>query len=545
LESLRIIAPSNFASHKAFELDKTIDSWARDIHVQDGVNCVKVGPDAKRVTLERIVVSHSVPWTFTNTATPADFSIDGTQILLDKCEALGTGSWAYVTQSLNQGPIVFLNCGGTQTRGIAPHQRWTTGVLADRACFPLVEARTAGIDFRNRGSAGSGHGWSTAWSVAWNARTPSNVVCNAPGTINWSIGGTGAMLAVSGDNPIGVYDSLGTNVTPNSLYLRQLQDRISDTAIEEIGYGDLAEDGTVTASSTWSASFTANQATDATTITRWAATNASNQWLSLDFFEAKTYSKVIVKETSFPRVTSHKLQSSSDGINWIDIPSTTGGTIGPAKTIAFASQTSRYLRLLLPAASAPPTINQFEVYPPSALVSENFDRIPSLVSSGWSVNETGGYVDLTNNPSASNRCLRLSDTSTTTGVAATRSFSPRTNTVVADFRARFDWTTSKIGYIDMSYGGLRPVLMAVAGGNISYYNGQSYVPLQTYIANTWYRFKIVADPATQKCDIYIDGLLKGSQLPFAVASGYLSSFSLGSNTAHTNYSMNLDNLIIR
>ena len=57
-----------------------------------------------------------------------------------------------------------------------------------------------------------------------------------------------------------------------------------------------------------------------------------------------------------------KLQSSSDGTNFTDIPSTTGTTIDTSKTISFPPITSRYLRLYVITATADTNIIEMEVY---------------------------------------------------------------------------------------------------------------------------------------------------------------------------------------
>jgi hypothetical protein len=99
-----------------------------------------------------------------------------------------------------------------------------------------------GIDFRNRGSMGSGHGWTMGWGVAWNCEAKDYVIQAPPGAANWMIGcigeskpmprpfGSGPML------PEGIKDSHGQPVTPASLYLAQLAERLGPQALKNIGY---------------------------------------------------------------------------------------------------------------------------------------------------------------------------------------------------------------------------------------------------------------------------------------------------------------------
>jgi hypothetical protein len=80
---------------------------------------------------------------------------------------------------------------------------------------------------------GSGHGWTTGWSVAWNAITPALLVTEAPGTVNWCLGCTGSVVAST--DPSGVFESTGTLIAPDSLYLQQLRERLGDQALVNIG----------------------------------------------------------------------------------------------------------------------------------------------------------------------------------------------------------------------------------------------------------------------------------------------------------------------
>jgi hypothetical protein len=237
VENLRIMAPADTGSFCSFDMNAAIDCWVRDIIVQDGVNCFYVEKNTRRLTIENVVVNHTV--VSTNPALPMDFRCVGTQILFDKCQSNGTGSWAWSTGSIGTGPVVVLNFRSTQNTGISPHMRWTTGILADCDTLPDAPSTAEGISFRNRGIMGSGHGWTTAWSVAWNVITPYFLVSNASGTINWAIGGKGTKKSISGDSD-GIYDHFNTIVEPKSLYLQQLLERLGAQALVNIGYGSMA-----------------------------------------------------------------------------------------------------------------------------------------------------------------------------------------------------------------------------------------------------------------------------------------------------------------
>ena len=258
VEHLAIVAPGqirNGSQYSAFGVDSVIDAWIRDVRIQDTQNSVNIDRDAQRVTVDNVRVVHT--YRQLDSAAPADFALTGTQLLINNCSVTGMGNtWPFVTQNLATGPIVLLKC-FADDRGFGAHQRWATGVLCDSATFPKTyTGDKTGVEFSNRGNFGSGHGWSAAWSVAWNVVTRSLAVQNPPGSQNWAIGSVGQILTKSapGDPnklmPDGIYDSLGTPVTPSSLYLAQLKQRLGLPALNAIGYADVdgspfTGDGTV------------------------------------------------------------------------------------------------------------------------------------------------------------------------------------------------------------------------------------------------------------------------------------------------------------
>jgi hypothetical protein len=172
VEGLTIAAPFEDVpigepQYTALRMDAVEDGWARDLEIRETQNGIAIGPGAKRLTLTNVRVIHSAP--HSGAAAPADFALQGTQILLDRCRVTGEGTWPVVTQAEVTGPIVVLNFTADHG-GVAPHQRWATGLLVDGGKFPGGTERKPGVAFSNRGTAGSGHGWDIGWSVAWKAK---------------------------------------------------------------------------------------------------------------------------------------------------------------------------------------------------------------------------------------------------------------------------------------------------------------------------------------------------------------------------------------
>jgi hypothetical protein len=238
IEQLRIQCPaieSSYGQHpwSAIRLNGE-DCWVRDVFCDETMNATVI--QGKRITMQRVVVTHTYP--NLGASKPSDFSIEGSQILLDRCRITGGNTYFVWTSSLIAGPNVLLNCtfNGHGSR-IQPHQRWATGMLVDNCRVP-----EGGIDFMNRGAMGSGHGWTMGWAVAWNCLAKTYVVQNPPGVVNWAIGCVGRrdQTARPFDPlpllPEGEFDSHGTAVTPQSLYLAQLEQRLGPQALKNIGY---------------------------------------------------------------------------------------------------------------------------------------------------------------------------------------------------------------------------------------------------------------------------------------------------------------------
>jgi hypothetical protein len=227
VEHLQILAPAGSVIYNAVTMDSLTDSWMLDVVGQETMNAFTVNGKVKRVTLDSVINNVSIRQT--NSAAPTAFAVDGTQVLLNNCQANSLGIWPFVTESTGTGPTVVLNFSTTENHPLEPHQRWYTGLLTDNGTF------SSGVSYINRRTAGSGHGWASGWAVAWNLVGGRFVVSAAPGTESWCIGCDGTRGSNPPD-PDGIFDSLGTFVSPTSLYLAQLCERLGPDALVNIGY---------------------------------------------------------------------------------------------------------------------------------------------------------------------------------------------------------------------------------------------------------------------------------------------------------------------
>ncbi len=242
IENLHIESPPQAVNHTQ-ELYTAIrlngeDCWIRDLIIDETMNSVSLG--GRRITVQRVTVNRKA--LHQGASKPAEFAPNGDQILLDRCAVNADNVWFSATGAEHSGPIVLLNCSFAGNGRVEGHMRWTTGMLLDNCVAP-----EGGIDFKNRGAMGSGHGWGTAWAVAWNCTARSYVIQHPPGAMNWAIGCIGESVAMSRpfDSepllPVGTFDAPGEHVEPQSLYLTQLKERLGPKALENIGYPASAE----------------------------------------------------------------------------------------------------------------------------------------------------------------------------------------------------------------------------------------------------------------------------------------------------------------
>jgi hypothetical protein len=159
------------------------------------------------------------------------FSLNGQCGLVLRCTARGARH-AFVTGARVPGPNVFLDGQAVASHADSgPHHRWAVGTLYDNI------ADDNQLRVQDRQWAGSGHGWAGAQQVLWNCTSKTLVVQQPPTAQNYAIGSVGKFVAGdwSPNAPRGVIESEGRPVTPRSLYLAQLAERLGAAAVGNVG----------------------------------------------------------------------------------------------------------------------------------------------------------------------------------------------------------------------------------------------------------------------------------------------------------------------
>jgi hypothetical protein len=208
-------------------LSAVVDGWVKNVVAHNCQNTIHLSSTTKRITLEDVQILHDLA-ADGSAGYPLDYTIEGTQHLMQRCSSIGDNVYTWATGARVAGPLVVLNSKGAGAHNrFEPHQRWATGLLGDNV------TEDDQINFYNRTTSGSGHGWTIGWGVIWNSSAATIDAEAPPGSMNWAIGCKGKQVT---QGMAGTYESLGTQVAPQSLYLAQLCDRLGPDAVANLGY---------------------------------------------------------------------------------------------------------------------------------------------------------------------------------------------------------------------------------------------------------------------------------------------------------------------
>ena len=232
IESLQIISPAHKGTltagkYDGISLNQCEDCWVRDIVMHELISNVSALEDTRRITITGTHSYHNST-VEKGAGYSSDISIQGSQVFVNRCTSTGSGSFFVATYNSSASLNVVLNCKFMGKGSIQPHMRWSTGLLIDSCSVP-----DGGIDFVNRQTFGSGHGWTIGWGIAWNCNAKFLQVEMPPGALNLAIGCTGEPHPKSSQE---AFFSANEPVTPASLYLAQLRERLGEAAARNIGY---------------------------------------------------------------------------------------------------------------------------------------------------------------------------------------------------------------------------------------------------------------------------------------------------------------------
>jgi len=161
------------------------------------------------------------------------FALRGQLALVQRCHS-DKGRHSFMMGQPTASNNVFLDCEATHPFSSSePHEQWATGGLYDNVKAPLTARFWKDINI----------GWAGANTVFWNCEGYF-LVQKPPTAQNFSFGHVG-VDAVVFNIPLqdpkkesGYIESLDRHVTPRSLYLTQLRERLGEQAVRNIATAD-------------------------------------------------------------------------------------------------------------------------------------------------------------------------------------------------------------------------------------------------------------------------------------------------------------------
>jgi hypothetical protein len=157
------------------------------------------------------------------------YALRGQLALVQRCHS-DKGRHSFMMGQPTASNNVFLDCTATNPYSSSePHEQWATGGLYDNIHAPLTARFWKNINI----------GWAGANTVFWNCEGPF-LVQKPPTAQNFSFGHIGVDAVVFNiplQDPTkdgGFIESLDRHVTPRSLYLTQLRERLGDVAVRSI-----------------------------------------------------------------------------------------------------------------------------------------------------------------------------------------------------------------------------------------------------------------------------------------------------------------------
>ncbi len=155
------------------------------------------------------------------------YQMNGQFCLVQRCFSQ-KGRHSFVLQGSEASGNVYLDCQAVNPYSTSePHNRWVNGVLYDNVKAPLTARFWKNISI----------GWAGANIVFWNCEGDF-LIQKPPTAQNYSFGHIG-IAAVIFNTPLqdlskerGYIESLDRHVTPRSLYLTQLKERLGEAAVK-------------------------------------------------------------------------------------------------------------------------------------------------------------------------------------------------------------------------------------------------------------------------------------------------------------------------
>jgi hypothetical protein len=224
---------SDEAHYRDFiSLDNVKNAWVRNATALHFVNSmVATQRGSKWITVQDCVSRE--PVSVRAGGRRFTFALRGQLALVQRCQS-DKGRHSFMAGQPTGSGNVFLDCRATSPYSSSePHEQWATGTLYDNVHAPLTARYWKDFVI----------GWAGANTIFWNCKGDF-LVQQPPTAQNYSFGHIGVNAVIFNtefqdlSKPKGHIESLDRHVSPRSLYLAQLADRLGEAAVRRVAVPD-------------------------------------------------------------------------------------------------------------------------------------------------------------------------------------------------------------------------------------------------------------------------------------------------------------------
>jgi hypothetical protein len=179
-------------------------------------------------------------------------------------------------------------------------------------------------------------------------------------------------------------------------------------------------------------------------------------------------------------------------------------------------------------------IDNVTVRPFEYLIDDDYNTETSAAPSGYTLDARGGPITISALPGATERGLKFADTNNRASVA-TKTFFTQRGPIVAQFDLMLPELSTYHSWNLKDEAGTNGVTVMssfIGNNHVFIYkneNGGDTV-IQPYEPNTWYRFKMVADPVNQRFSLYINDELLVVDAGFRFSVSNMAGFAASTAT---------------
>jgi hypothetical protein len=183
--------------------------------------------------------------------------------------------------------------------------------------------------------------------------------------------------------------------------------------------------------------------------------------------------------------------------------------------------------------------------PGGTLLDENFNAgTTGSAPAGWTISAPSNTtVTVAAVPSTSDKSMKIYDNNASNYATAKKTFTPQTGTVTLEWKYK-ETVAGKYPKFYIQSGSTVAIQMYVHewGPQLAYLDPVQNINIALVSSDTWYTVKVVANVATDTFDVYMDNVLKLSNVPFTTPVSNIDTILFGSDNGLKGTTLYIDNV---